>query len=600
MRSSRLSVFVCWLAVCNATQWPFTLKDNIPHQLSDGLLITRDSDINVRKGTYTVLVVIDAPQPEPRLAERLFDLRAVIRELGKHQNYSRTTHNVWEQRIADIEATMATPQSLPITRIKRGLFNFVGEIGATLFGTATEDQVEELKRQIVKAQRTNRRIVHTTYELISVVNQTRAEVTLNRQHLIAVEKFAKELYNELMSFRKGITGLVGSLVALEQSSQIDQILSALESVHNLWLRKADRYRRQRASLELGQLTEEIVPPKELLLILEASQGVGLFSPGLAWYYQHVSLVPVWEETQRLVFTAQLPLMDKIRYARYRIRSWPVPANGSDHTLTVQIPDDVAVDTQRGGIFEPHDCAGNDSAICRSGPIYGKGRLLCTRGILNGDDTQRASCLFTAARETSPAGYAEEVAPALYVISTYGEGYSLHCRGKSEKRHTFEVGLYLLRVAADCRVQGRDWTLPGVAHLQAQLAVAPDILTHLPLNITTLIPQELLQTRLEHPDWQALPQVEDITLEKLNARLPSWTLETVGRRSSFRWVLPLSFLSPVALVVACALLLWWKCPATKVWKLRRTLHLESVKPPSPSPPGEQWIALTQTGEASAQV
>ena len=118
----------------------------------------------------------------------------------------------------------------------------------------------------------------------------------------------------------------------------------------------------------------------------------------------------------------------------------------------------------------------------------------------------------------------------------------------------DLDCYELRVAADCRVQGRDWTLPGVAHLQAQLAVAPDILTHLPLNITTLIPQELLQSRLEHPDWQALPQVEDITLEKLNARLPSWSLETVGRRSSFRWVVPLSFLSPVALVVAGALLL----------------------------------------------
>ena len=80
------------------------------------------------------------------------------------------------------------------------------------------------------------------------------------------------------------------------------------------------------------------------------------------------------------------------------------------------------------------------------------------------------------------------------------------------------------MAADCRVQGRDWTLPGVAHLQAQLAITPAILTHLPLNISTLVPQELLQTRLEHPDWQALPQIEDITLEKLNARVPSWTLD----------------------------------------------------------------------------
>ena len=60
-------------------------------------------------------------------------------------------------------------------------------------------------------------------------------------------------------------------------------------------------------------------------------------------------------------------------------------NGSVHTLKVQTHEDVAVDTQCGGIFEPHDCAG--------------------------------SCLFTAARETSPEGYVEEVAPAMCAIRT---------------------------------------------------------------------------------------------------------------------------------------------------------------------------------------
>ena len=121
---------------------PFMLTDNVPHLLSDGLLITRASDIHVRRGTYTVLVVIDAPRSEPRMEERLNELRLVIEKLGTHQNYSRTTQNVWEQRIRDMEATMTPPsQMLPNTRIKRGLFNFVGEIGATLFGTATENQV---------------------------------------------------------------------------------------------------------------------------------------------------------------------------------------------------------------------------------------------------------------------------------------------------------------------------------------------------------------------------------------------------------------------------------------------------------------------------
>ena len=231
------------------------LTNNVPHLLSDGLLITRASDIHVRRGTYTVLVVIDAPRREPPMEERLNELRLVIEKLGTHQNYSRTTRNVWEQRIRDMEATMTPPsQMLPYTRIKRGLFNFVGEIGATLFGTATEDQVAQLKHHITKAQRTNRRIVHATNELISVVNQ----VSLNRQHLVAVEQFAKDLYAILVNYRRVLDGFVGSLIALEESTQINRILSALESAHNLWLGESDRYQRQRACLTLGQLTEEIV------------------------------------------------------------------------------------------------------------------------------------------------------------------------------------------------------------------------------------------------------------------------------------------------------------------------------------------------------
>ena len=160
------------------------------------------------------------------MEERLNELRLVIEKLGTKQNYSRTTRNVLEQRIRDMEATMTPPSQMPPnTCIKRGLFNFVG--------TATEDQVVQFKHHITKAQKTNRRIVHATNELISVVNQTRAEVSLNRQHLVAVEQFAKELYAELVTYRRVLDGFVDSLIALEESPQIDRILSALESVHNL-------------------------------------------------------------------------------------------------------------------------------------------------------------------------------------------------------------------------------------------------------------------------------------------------------------------------------------------------------------------------------
>ena len=82
MRVANFRVCVCWLAVCHAAQMPFMLTDNVPHLLSDGLLITRASDIHVRRGTYTVLVVIDAPRSEPRMDECLNELGLVIEKLG--------------------------------------------------------------------------------------------------------------------------------------------------------------------------------------------------------------------------------------------------------------------------------------------------------------------------------------------------------------------------------------------------------------------------------------------------------------------------------------------------------------------------------------
>ena len=84
----------------------------------------------------------------------------------------------------------------------------------------------QLKHHITKAQRTNRRIVHATNELISVVNQTRAEVSLNRQHLVAVKQFAKELYAELVTYHRVLDGFLGRLIALEESTQVDRTLSA--------------------------------------------------------------------------------------------------------------------------------------------------------------------------------------------------------------------------------------------------------------------------------------------------------------------------------------------------------------------------------------
>ena len=96
-------------------------------------------------------------------------------------------------------------------------------------------------------------------------------------------------------------------------------------------------------------------------------------------------------------------MDKTRYARYTIRAWPVPDNGTDQATHVSLPSDVAVDMVNGGIVEPHQYLGTEPAICRAGHVYTKSKLLCARGVLSGDSTQRASCSFISVTQLLKQG-----------------------------------------------------------------------------------------------------------------------------------------------------------------------------------------------------
>ena len=250
------------------------MPKNILVRLTDGLVVTRQSDIHPRRGTYTVLVVIEAPKPSPDLAEQLQHLRAVIAHLHRTREesdgYDNNTRSNSEQRIQDMEATMLLQPIQVSKRHKRGLFNFVGELGSTLFGTATAKQVRACKRQIEEARKLKQTIVHSYNEMTTVINQTRAEVSLNRAHLQKVETVVNNVFQQMVLTELSLTKTVTKVSTLEEEVIIDRLLAALESVHNLWLRHADRYRQQRASLELGQLTEEILSPHDLRSILDVS------------------------------------------------------------------------------------------------------------------------------------------------------------------------------------------------------------------------------------------------------------------------------------------------------------------------------------------
>ena len=93
---------------------------------------------------------------------------------------------------------------------------------------------------------------------------------------------------------------------MELGAWIESTLSDMEATHQRWLRYQDLYTAQRAALERGWLTEAILPPSKLQLILDHGHEVGLHAPSIEWFYEHVRILPMQEDAQRLVFSTELP------------------------------------------------------------------------------------------------------------------------------------------------------------------------------------------------------------------------------------------------------------------------------------------------------
>ena len=181
---------------------------------------------------------------------------------------------------------------------------------------------------------------------------------INRKHIRDIENHLTNLHEHFETWSRVST------VAFENvriSLRIDQCLSALESAHLVWVRQLDVYRRQRAALEIGILTEDVLHPDDLRTILQAGRENGQFPLTEEWYYPFVHIQPIWEDKEHLVFTVELPFTDRVTYLRYHLWSWHV-ASPANYSMPLQVPTDLAYDTEGGNMFIRQDCVHNPAFV----------------------------------------------------------------------------------------------------------------------------------------------------------------------------------------------------------------------------------------------
>ena len=190
-------------------------------------------------------------------------------------------------------------------------------------------------------------------------------------------------------------------------------------------------------------------------------------------------------------------------------------NGSGLTVQIQVDNDVATDTVSGGIFRPYRCRGRDPAICRTGPVYQGGGLLCARGILTGDVGMRNSC-DSVVRRTTIKNDIHEIVDGTYLVMTAGEKYSLLCEGAPEKRQELTSGLYVVTIASNCKIMGSNWVIEGLRQLNSSVDMMFRNVPIPQINLTEKVQKGKLWPKLTLPGWDKFHGVQKMQLRELTA------------------------------------------------------------------------------------
>ena len=425
--------------------------------IPDGLELIVDQHCFVIAGEWTVLISIDEPQPPPELNHFFESLQTAIRRntlLGEYM-YG------WINRLRALRKAVKNPRHWWRThqppvhihrRQRRALVDMVGHTFKFLFGTATEDEVEDIKRLVHTLADDQGHVMTLMDEFTTVVNHTYDEIHASHNRLNAITMSIRSLTNRL---RSELSFLHQRLHIQERRMDIELMLQELESITHNYVRSHEAFLHRKENLEAGRLTENILSPEILQSILDSpgDGNVCIISP-LQWYYENTAIVPIWID-QRLIYRARLPLVELVGWHHVTVHRWPVPVG--DWQATILLPDAVLKDTRTGDLDMSPVCYGHRPRVCQRGLISRPATHSCMARLLTTEPAYDPNCTLIV-EHRMPLDLVHPQAPNTYILMTNGTDLALRCEGQSEVSTSVMSGVYRISLEPPCSLYGTGWHL----------------------------------------------------------------------------------------------------------------------------------------------
>ena len=525
-------------------------KDYEITPLQHGLL-RADQPVRRVNGMWTM--VITFPQSTPSvdpIAKEVEKLRSIVEhwQIEGYSNRNALQAHYVERKtfwINQIDLLQTRLMDTKRGRTKRGLLDFVGEVGKSLFGISTVSDIRELHSALSKNQKLSEAMYHDTRKLLSTINVTRLEISENRNTI-------NQILNTTASLRHWV---LNSMFRLNKELGNDHLLGHIREQYIILSGAIDRitdirqqFLQARRDLESGRLSECLLPPS-VLQTLTVSPKLGKnmeFVQPLFWYYSNVDVkVMSWEKD--LLYVVRLPLVANQAQEAVTYRGYPVPNLEMNVTLRILTPNPVLLNTDTGlnQDLEGGTCHGKDPLVCLPAPVprYRKKEITCGAA-LTSQHRVLESCKVEVKPRAGDIILYNDIND--YILVTWGTVISSECR--HGQHLTLKAGTYHIRWNGDCSICTRELCVPSTVLLHS----AVPIHTWLPLNISDTRFQNV--SRLKLPGLitpTPLPEIQTIDLGHLlmpNMDFERWTGEHTSIASDIS--IALIFLIIVIICLLC--------------------------------------------------
>ena len=363
-------------------------------------------------------------------------------------------------------------------RRRRGLVDAGGWLLNKVFGTATQQQIDDIKQQLTRASQRQASVVHNTERLITIVNQTRLEATATRAQLDRLgAAHGQFVEDELARW--------GTAMAVTRYSLLQQMVENLCDLDEGFNREILAIDNLHTTIRQGRVTERICPVSLINTISQLAHTHGLVPLPMEWYYQNLAITPLLVQDGTITYQIEIPYVGNAIYERYTIKTYAVPINESGVTAKVIVRPDMAVHTTEAYWFVPQKCTGWRPQLCHTGALFKEPTFNCERGLLTGYAKDTSLCKIEQGYISTTT--IRDIGDGSYVVLTLGDEYTLSCRGEHQQRHKLEIGTYLVQLNEQCVMTGPAWRLMGEIHQFVNATAERTGMTIPELDLAAMVP-----------------------------------------------------------------------------------------------------------------